>query len=91
MSTGLVSSATAAKLGCLSMRPVRNHAQPLQPFTIDDLLDERFQVRHPDVMWLDGKTRLYNYELIVVYDAGPCSATILAYTAPCQNNKLIFS
>jgi len=39
------------------MRPERNHAKPLQPFTMDDLFDEQFHVRHPDIMWLVGKSK----------------------------------
>jgi len=40
---------------CLFMYPERNQGQPPQPFTIDDLFDEQFTVRHLDVTWLAGK------------------------------------
>jgi len=46
--------AVTQELLFLLMYPVKSDDQSRQPFTMNDLFDEQFQARSPDVTWLSG-------------------------------------
>jgi len=50
------------------MRPERSQKEPPQPFTMNDLFDQRFKVRHTDATWLAGM-QISNYALFITLDA----------------------